>query len=297
MDSMSVLSRKYTVCEQLGSGSSGIIYRAIHTDSGNAVALKAPRKHDPSIHEAAKREYDMLKSLAPHPNIIRAVDFHNLEGEATLALEYFDGLSLLAIVKDSIVQESTARSLCISLFEAVSHLHAHSILHRDIKPENVLVSRSLSDLRLIDFNAAACLDHGEPLTPTGTELYKAPEVLLGQSCTKESDTWASGMCVFYMLSGHLPQDRNELHPNLSIKEVVHRPISFVAECWGNVSQKCRLMLEYCLAIEPNARPTLAELLKDPWVSDPLMRKLSFLSNMLPGSEAYIDVLCYLHQQQ
>lgn len=290
---LSLLGDRYKVYEKAGSGSAGMVHRAIHIESGRQVALKTPRSTELGAADAAKREYDLLQRLDPHPHIIKAFDFHNLKGEAALVLEFFDGLTLQAAVQEKRLPEPTARALCISLFDAVGHLHAHNVLHRDIKPQNVLVSRCLRKLRLIDFNAAACLEDGVPLTPTGTEIYKAPELLLDELPCERSDVWASGLCIFFMLSGSLPQGRDNLDPFAIVRaEVACRPVSFNEHRWQHVSEECIAMLQSCLALEREARPAMSELLDDAWISDPFMRGLSLLSHVVPGAEAYLSVFSY-----
>jgi len=291
---LSLHSDRYKILEKVGSGSAGMVHRAVHLESGREVALKIPRSGDPGLAETAKREYELLKSLEPHPNIIEVVDFHNLQGEAMLVLQFFDGLSLQAVVKTGRLPEPTARTLCTALFEAVAHLHAHNVLHRDIKPENVLVSNCQRHLCLIDFNVAACTDNGVPLTPTGTVLYKAPELLLGDIFCDRCDVWASGLCIFFMLSGSLPQGRDTFDELAIKKDVAVRPTMFCADCWEQISDDCQAMLQRCLATKCEARPTMVELLDDPWLSDPLiMRSLSLLSHVVPGAAAYLQAFSYL----
>jgi len=245
-----------------------MVYRAKHLESGCEVALKIPVKNDLAMAVAAKHEYDLLNRLAPHPNIIKVLNFHNLQGEATVALELFDGVSLQATVKENQMTEATARSLCSALFSAVAHLHKANILHRDIKPDNILISHCRRDLRLIDFNVAACLDKGEPLTPTGTDLYKAPELLLGEPACERSDVWASGLCIFFMLSGILPHCRDTLGFRGIGKEDAADSDLFEGACWQHVSEQCQSMLRCCLGSNCEGRPTMANLLDDAWLSGP-----------------------------
>lgn len=291
---LSGLDDRYRILSKLGSGSTGIVYRAVQLESGREVALKTLRSNDQGVVEAAEREYSLLKQLGAHPNIIKVLDFHNLCGEATLVLEFFDGATLQTVMKMAkSLPESTSRLLSASLYEAVGHLHGNNILHRDIKPDNVLVSQCLCNLRLIDFNAAACLNDGEPLTPTGTELYKAPELLLGESPCQRSDVWSSGLCTFFMLSGCLPQNRDTLDPSEYIKELVAlQPTSFDSHHLQHVSDECKAMLQQCLAVQRADRPTMTELLENDWFSDPIMRRISFIGRMVPGAEAYLSVLSY-----
>lgn len=282
VDTLAALDDRYKVLEKLGSGSAAMVHRAIQLGSGREVALKMPRSNDPGVATIAKREYEMLKRLAPHPNIIKVFDFHDLRGEATLVLEYFDGSTLQAVVTEKRFPEHRAHSLGTKLMKAVAHLHANNILHRDVKPENVLVSRGLRDLRLIDLNVAACLDDGEPLTPTGTKLYKAPELLLGEPACERSDVWSTGLCMFFMLSGNLPR----VCPCLFclFPRATLRPISvdFESDSWQLISGACKAMLQQCLELERESRPTMAELLESEWIADSFTL-LTLLSRVVPGA--------------
>lgn len=201
---------------------------------------------------AAKEEFELLRSIE-HPNIVRALDFLTLPGRVLLVLELFDGRDLKATV-DALPQrrmpEQMARPLCTSLLEAVGHLHERRILHRDIKPQNVLVSKGLEDLRLIDFNVAHRLQSNEALTPAGTRLYAAPEVLLGDSACELSDVWAVGLCAHFMLSGRLPQGREKCWASISaLQASAAQAVDIAGPRWSQVSEQCKASLRRCLAVE------------------------------------------------
>lgn len=284
-----VLEDRFEILEKLGSGAGGMVHRAIRKDTGHQVALKVPRDNESGRVTASQREYELLKGLAHHPNIIQAFDFHNSNGEATIELEFFEGVSLQAAVQQEVFAESVARSLCISLFSAVAHLHAAHILHRDIKPENVLVSKCCKDLKLIDFNVASCLTDGVPLTPTGTELYKAPELLSGEPATERSDVWASSLCVFFMLVGRLPYGRSA--DSFSGDDSTESSL-FQSSGWTNISESCKAMLNMGLDRDCEARPTMSELLEHPWVVEDADSvgaiSLSMLELVVPDLDAYLD---------
>lgn len=293
-----LLDDQFEILDKLGIGSAGVVYRAVNRKSGQEVALKTLKCGDPELTNAARNEYELLTRIGSHPNIIKALDFLNFEGEGTLVLEYFDGsMTLQALVQEQIIQESSVRQPCLALFKAVAHLHGCNILHRDIKPQNILVSHNLSELRLIDFNVAASLDDGPALTPTGTELYKAPEVLIGEPACQRSDVWASALCVFFMLSGKLPQGRESMDPFSTIKSSdALRPVSFSGNIWQDVSEECKALLSSCLAIDVACRPSMIEVLEhdNSWLhsDDPLMLSLSLMSRFVPGSEALLSVFSH-----
>lgn len=95
--------------------------------------------------------------------------------------------------------------LGIRLGKALGILHRHNILHRDVKPENLhwdLEGR----LRLLDFGAACCpgVTEDRPDNMPGTPSFMAPELLAGALSTAQSDLYAAGVTLFWMLTRHYP---------------------------------------------------------------------------------------------
>jgi serine/threonine protein kinase len=270
-----------------------MVRRAIHVKTRRQVAIKTLRVTDTDLANMLEREYKLLQRLAPHPNLINAIEFHNFRGEVALVLDFFAGTSLQVLVNDQKrLLEIHVHGLC-ALFQAVQHLHRHGVIHRDIKPHNVLISGCFEDVRLIDFNTAASLEDGEPLTPAGTPLYKPPEALMGQASCKASDIWASGMCIFFAISGQLPQGRHKLDPSARInEEVALQRVSFDDPVWQTVSQDCKRMLERCLFVDREGRPTIEEVLEEPWVAGDAPEKgiFNFLGQGVPAPEAWFTSL-------
>jgi NIMA (never in mitosis gene a)-related kinase len=59
------------------------------------------------------------------------------------------------------------------------------VCHRDIKPSNILVQRGCKKIKITDFNISKiCKAEGSKmLTKTGTECFKAPDMLIGGAYT------------------------------------------------------------------------------------------------------------------
>eukprot|EP00435_Cladocopium_sp_Y103_P044099 s2504_g12.t1 len=239
----------YEMLEQLGRGSVATVRKAIRKKDGLVVSLKISGSKDKSA--LVEAEFKMLQSIK-HPNIIRAFDYLETSVSSILVLEYFDGSSLEEAVHQSSLghfPELTARELFRALLSAVCYLHSHRIIHRDVKPSNVMVSASLSDLRLLDFNVAKRLTEGGALTVTGTRLYFAPEVINGEPPSEANDVWGCGICVFYMLAGRLPWK------NLPEGVFVDHPELKVQGSWcQGLSEPCRSVIRQCLTVESHWRP-------------------------------------------
>jgi len=257
------LAEKYTVFEALGSGSTSMVHHAVRTSDGTNVALKSLSSTDPEMTRNAFEEFELLQSFR-HPSIIKAFDFQVIQNRAVIVMEYFPGRSLTVTVEGydkGYIPEVTAQPLAKMLLQATDYLHQRRIVHRDIKPENVLIKRNLQDLRLVDFNASCCLRRCRALTPTGTCFYAAPEVVLGESASEPGDVWSVGLCIYFMLSGKLPQRRGKCR----LQEAVEQPVSFSGHRWVHVSAPCKSLLKVCLALEKHGRPAPMILLEHEWM--------------------------------
>eukprot|EP00403_Amphidinium_massartii_P008457 CAMPEP_0178426890 /NCGR_PEP_ID=MMETSP0689_2-20121128/29463_1 /TAXON_ID=160604 /ORGANISM="Amphidinium massartii, Strain CS-259" /LENGTH=425 /DNA_ID=CAMNT_0020048581 /DNA_START=175 /DNA_END=1452 /DNA_ORIENTATION=- len=256
----------YDLGRVLASGSTSRVQCAVRRCDGKQVALKIMLARDEEMNLVAKAEYEMLRRFN-HPNIIRALDFHTVGGQAVTALEYFPGESLYEAVTQSptsCLDESTSRQLTQQLASAVKYLHSHGVLHRDIKPENILISPDRQQLCLVDFNSAAqCCSS---LTPAGTFMYSAPEVLNGQPSSQATDIWGIGL--YFMVSGSLPQGRGRDSMTRSgLRRHSAQQVSFRGEKWATFSTSGHSMLSECLAVQDSMRPSAAQLVSHKWFVD------------------------------
>lgn len=257
---------KYDLLEVIGSGSTSCVQHAVRRSDGQHLALKKMRSRDPEMISIARGEFELLKKIPPHPHIIQAIDFCGSSQEAVIVMEFFHGRTLYKTVHDAppkCLPERVACGLSNALFRAVSHLHTHGIVHRDIKPENIIVSSDLTDLRVIDFNVAHSLDDGPSLTPTGTDLYKAPETRNGEALSKPHDVWTAGLCLFFMLSGSLPKLQTDGYGE---QMTGTQTVVFEGPRWHHVSEGCKAFLSNCLVVDMDKRPTTSELLEHQWLN-------------------------------
>lgn len=259
------LHEHFSVIETLGYGSLSFVHKAKRKEDGRIVALKSTKTDDLEIIRIAEQEYEMLRDIA-HPNIVRAIDFFSVVDRTVLVLDFFDSLSLARAVRlapGRCFPEDNARTLFLQLMKAIDFLHQRRIVHRDVKGENVLVSRSLGDLKLTDFNTARRLAEGGALTMTGTQEYSPPEVLLGESPSESSDVWSAGLCLYLMLAGHLPR---YMHTYRSVQEfgevVASKNVVLAGLRWEGISGECKETLRACLTISRNLRPAAMSVLTE-----------------------------------
>ena len=208
----------YVLEAEIGRGGMGSVWRARRAD-GRVLGLVAIKL----LHaawlgrdgEARFRQEGNLLARLDHLNIARLIDAGILDDiYPYLVIEYVDGLP----IDEYCERENLGIEARLQLFQAtlaaVGHAHSHLIVHRDIKPSNVFVT-SGGVIKLLDFGIAKLLDDaddGAALTKTGlralTPEYAAPEQLLGQAVTTQTDIYALGLVLYLLLTGRnaTPQD-------------------------------------------------------------------------------------------
>lgn len=255
--------------EAVGQGSTAVVYIADRKVDGAKVALKVVRADDPEMITRCQQEFEVMRKL-DHPNITKAHDFFTFSKGTVLVMEHFSGQSLDKVLGNTPghrLAEEDARRLFSKLMHAIAYLHKQGVIHRDIKAQNMLVAEDLSDLRLLDFNTACQVEDGA-LTLTGTADYMPPEVLLGQSLSESSDVWAAGVCLYLMLAGEVPLRRQQFisHDEFgtALRSRIHAILGTGVQ-WQHVSEPCKAVLCRCLEPDPAMRPTVSDILLDPWL--------------------------------
>ncbi len=78
-------------------------------------------------------------------------------------------------------------------------------MHRDIKPDNIHLDNE-DRLRILDFGVAACpgLTQDEPHANPGTPSFMAPEQFAGQPANRQTDLYAAGVTLYWLVTGHYP---------------------------------------------------------------------------------------------
>lgn len=207
----------YKVLYLVGSGTFARVFRAVHHETGQVVAVKVLRRRYSDVPKMANhfiREGELGKSLR-HPNIVPIFEARSVGSDHFLVMEFVEGRNLKEFVKiRRRVDPLEATKLMIDVANGLRYAFERGITHRDLKMTNVLVS-SRGQAKLVDFGLAA--DEGpeasdrrrNPRTVDYAALEQATGVEKGDP---RSDIYFLGCIYYHMLIGRspLPESRERI---------------------------------------------------------------------------------------
>ncbi len=203
---------RYVLGSELGRGGMGVIWRAVDTSSGEAVAIKVVADRLIHVGDFAARFADEVRrhSGLRHPNIVAIRESFSWQGDFCMVMELIDGISLETLLEsrpNHRLDPAEACSLIKGVLAPLDYAHQQRIVHRDVKPSNVLLDRD-NRPHLTDFGIALAVGEkrrtraGQAI---GTAQYMSPEqIRLPDKIDHRTDVYSVG-CMFYeMLTGRPP---------------------------------------------------------------------------------------------
>ncbi|PIL29604.1 transporter [Ganoderma sinense ZZ0214-1] len=213
-----VLDGRYELLSTLGSGSFGVVYKALDLKHNSPSddrfrAIKIVYKANRRTYEleAVRREVELQSLVTGYPNIVGIHDAFEDENYFYLVLDLCLGGDLFQQIccrRAFAHNDEHLRRTFLQIVDAVESCHEANVFHRDLKPENILINTDGSEVFLADFGLAT----QRPIVDEcgcGTQVYMSPEVV-GQMTdrqpfdTRYADIWALGVILVNMITSRQP---------------------------------------------------------------------------------------------
>ncbi|KAL0348272.1 UNVERIFIED_CONTAM: Mitogen-activated protein kinase kinase kinase [Sesamum angustifolium] len=266
----------------LGSGSFGFVYEGF-TDDGFFFAVKEVSLLDQgsqgqqSLYQL-EQEISLLRQFH-HENIVRYLGTDKDDAKLYIFLELVTKGSLAKLYGKYQLRDSQVSVYTRQILSGLNYLHCRNVVHRDIKCANILVDASGS-VKLADFGLAKATKLNDIKSCKGTPYWMAPEVVnrRNRGYGRAADIWSLGCTVLEMLTGQIPYSHLEgMQALFRIGKGELPPIP------NTLSRDAKDFILNCLQVNPDNRPTAAQLLEHPFVKKP---HSTFHSPVSPHYHAY-----------
>ncbi len=256
---------EYEVLSPIARGGMGGVYLAVHSVTGERVALKVLDPQFANQADFARRLFaeHRFASAVRHPGLLEIRGARtSSDGLPYLVMEYLAGETLGQIAERRRIELGEIVVICAQVATALAALHAAGVMHCDVKHDNVFV---LDDrvggwprVKVIDFGVSRRLaDPFEDASIAGTPWCMAPEQWQGRP-QAASDVYALGCMLYNLITGVPPFDGSL--PELMTAHLERRPVRPTHLAPIPVALE-RLILR-ALAKQAANRPSMADLARE-----------------------------------
>ncbi|TKC38858.1 hypothetical protein EI555_015476 [Monodon monoceros] len=271
-------SDTWEITETIGKGTYGKVFKVLNKKNGQKAAVKILDPiHD--IDEEIEAEYNILKALSDHPNVVRFYGMYfkkdKINGDKLwLVLELCNGGSVTDLVKGFLKKGKRMSEPIIAyiLREALlglQHLHNNKTIHRDIKGNNILLTIEggvkLNNSEQKAFGGPEKAWESGCSSANGLDLKGviACEQQLDTTYDARCDTWSLGITAIELGDGDPPLA--DLHPMRALFKIPRNPPPKLRqpEIW---SAEFNDFISKCLTKDYEKRPTVSDLLQHKFIT-------------------------------
>jgi serine/threonine-protein kinase len=247
-----ILSNRYLILRELGSGGMGSVYEATDLRTGGTVAVKTLHPHlarDAQFISRLRREAQIAAAIRTR-RAVKVIDLDEHEGLHYLVMEYVTGENLSdRLERVGRLPLDEALAIALDVARALEGAHAVGVVHRDLKPQNVRLTED-GEVKVLDFGIARIADQPGITTTnvfTGTPEYCAPERMESHGDVR-SDIYSIGVMLYEMIAGRRPFTGPTAFSILRQHEIAPvPPLPFP------VPPEVQAVIDRCLAKKPEER--------------------------------------------
>jgi casein kinase 1 len=211
-----LVGNKYILCEEIGRGRFGIVYKGEHVKYKTNVAIKM--EHCKNECNTIKYESTILNYLySSGCRVVPAVLWYGIYGDfKCLTMDYYDqsiadyiDIARTKYSNSPIDYFKQTIKLLVNMVNILAQVHKHQIIHRDIKPENFMIKNG--QIHLLDFGIAISVVSTETInrepyrdTIIGSPKYVSFYIHDGYEPMYRDDLISVGYCFFYFINDELP---------------------------------------------------------------------------------------------
>ncbi|GAY58405.1 hypothetical protein CUMW_186770 [Citrus unshiu] len=206
-----------------------------------------------------------LLSRFEHDNIVQYFGTEKDENKLYIFLELVTQGSLAKNYQEYHLKDSQVSAYTWQILNGLKYLHKQNVIHRDIKCANILVEANGS-VKLADFGLAKAIAMNDVKSCRGSPFWMAPEVvnLKNDGYGLTADIWSLGCTVLEMLTRRPPY-----YPLEGIQALFKIGRGELPPIPNSLSRDARDFILKCLQVNPNDRPTTAQLMEHPFVKRPV----------------------------
>jgi serine/threonine-protein kinase len=269
-----VIVGRYVIGETFASGGMGTVHLGRIRGAGGFSRVVAVKRLYPWLAGDAEFRQMLLDearfvSRIRHPNVVPTLDVVEADKDLYVVMEYVHGVSLAHVLRyrpDAPIPVNIAAGIVEGVLSGLHAAHEArgedgtplGIVHRDVSPQNVLVGAD-GIARLIDFGiakAATRLQVTAPGVLKGKIGYMAPEQLLREPVSRQTDVYSCGIVLWELLANRRLIDAHEDDPlSRRVKQSEDVPPSRYRD---GIGEKLDRLALRALDVEPRSRFPNAE---------------------------------------
>lgn len=262
------------VCEEVGRGGFGVVYRGVIKKTGEEVAIKQIDLENEQTDLFEINKEIMIISECRLPQITQYYGCFVKHYKLWVIMEYVNGGSLFELLKPgAVTDEEVILVITKEILIALEYLHNQGKIHRDLKSQNILLNQS-GEVKLTDFGVSTQLssNFSRRNTTVGTPYWMAPEVILNNNGghSYKADIWSLGCCAYELFTGKPPL-QNHFPPMKALRQIsrCHYENDFT-DLIGlddlEISDAFKDFLCQCFVIDPRNRLSASKLLKHKFIT-------------------------------
>ena len=268
--------------EQIGKGTFGSAFVVIHKDTRLPYVLKKIRlaRQTEWQRKASHQEMQLVSELR-HPFIVPYKESWIERGHTICIINtYCEAGDLRTLLKSMaglqqrrFFSEDQLKKWLVQLLFALEYLHRHEVIHRDMKSSNVFLT-SDGDIQVGDFGLSAVSGGGQETV--GTPHYMCPELVAKKGYGVKADVWSLGVIMHEMTAQRMPFQAFNVE-GLMQKILSAKPGALP----GDYSKGWVRLIRSMLRKEPERRPSVAELLRDPCLAGHIRPCQDYMLDLMP----------------